>query len=412
MIRPATVAAVALGFLTAFVVGMLGLLVTDLDVGSSPESVPDGQTESLVESFYEGINAWIATEDRALEVVIAPDFIDHTLSRAPDRDKAAFYDYLNSVRTALPSLRFDILEIDASGPTVSVDLMGVPGEFHATEGWRIALPAQQPFREILQIEGDRIVERWSPDDLWPDGAALIEREVPVGAEAYRQPAIQQFFLEPESAFDLAVSGTVLLWIRSGELAVDSSGWEQAGNPRIPTEAVSPGKMRLVDSQGILRVRTLGSERTELWTVSLDLILIPSRSVGKPTSDVPSGIHQDAGLSLSVQLPSDRVRLSVGIYTLPEGSALSMNAAYLQAVAIMDGELQIERESGDVFFCFDRSRSRLVSIPEIANVGQGFAIQRGGSASFQVVGPEPTTLLLLAIHSADSLPDRPIRAGQA
>ena len=98
MTRPAMVIAVALGFLTAFVVGELGFLVAGSTVERPRTTLQAIRAEPVVEAFYAGINAWIATEDRSLELVLAPAFVDHTTSDDPDRNDQEFFAYLNAVR--------------------------------------------------------------------------------------------------------------------------------------------------------------------------------------------------------------------------------------------------------------------------------------------------------------------------
>ncbi len=410
MIRPAMLAAIALGFLTAVVVGELGLLMARQDLSNPPESVGVGQSETVVETFYEGVNAWIATGDRSLELVIAPDFVDHTLSQDPDRNGVELFEHLSAIGAILPSFRYDVLGIESSGSIVSVDLMSVAEELHPIAGWEIALPAQQTFREILRIEGERIAERWSPDDLLPTGSAPIERKLPIGVETYRQPSLQHFTLDPESAFELVASGTVMLWVESGELKVELSGWDQAGTLKYPPEPLAAGSIRFVAPTGELHLRALGEDRVQLWTVSLDQIWIPSGVVGQLTSNLPSGLSQQASVSLAMQLPANSVRLSVQVVTLPVGTIVSMKPASLHEVMVIGGALQAKLESGEVFYCFDRTRSRLLTGAETALSGQGFAVQRGSSAGFQVIGSQPATLILLTIHPATSLQNQPIRTG--
>jgi hypothetical protein len=163
MIRPVMLAAILLGFLTAFVVGELGFLVADSGFDVSRASNQEAQgAEPVVEDFYHGINDWIATGDPSLERLLAPGFVDHTSSSAPDRNAAELFAHLSAVRTAVPSLRFEILAIEANGATVSVDLMWSPGTLPALDGWTIALPVQKSFREILRIEEARLPSGGAP----------------------------------------------------------------------------------------------------------------------------------------------------------------------------------------------------------------------------------------------------------
>jgi len=263
----------------------------------------------------------------------------------------------------------------------------------------------------LRIEGGKIAERWSIDDLWPSGSLSGERELPVGAESYRQPSIQRFVLEPGSSFDLTVLGPVVLWVESGELALEMSGTDQAGVTRFPTEPLVPGSLRMVEpSSGKLRVRALGLEGVELWTAGLDAVSLPVAPAGMGYGNLPSGIEQDAGVALALQLRGQDVQLSVLVVTLPSGSVLSTSAASMHAAVVVSGALQAQPETGEIFYCFDGSRSRLLTGIETAHSGAGFANQRGGSAFYQVAGPDPATLVLVAIHPVVPSPAHLIRTG--
>jgi hypothetical protein len=401
-------AAIVLGFLTALVVGQLGMAMSRPGIGNPSLTIQSGHAAPVVEAFYAGINDWIATENRSLERVLAPEFLDHTSSSAPDRNSAELFTYLSSVRTAVPSLRYDILAIKASGTFVSVDLIGVPGQLTLIDGWTIAPPAQQSFREILRIEEGRIVERWSSDDRWPSGSVLVEQTRPVGFETNQQPSIQRFVLDATGAFDLIVTGAVMLWVESGELGIELSGTDQTGALRFPTDSLVPGSLRIVELEGELRVRALGEDRVVLWTVSLDTIYPQTPPLGSLASNLPTGIQQDANVSLAAQLLTNAVQFSVQVVSLTPGSTLSTSPASMHAVAVVSGELQAQPQTGEVFYCFDGTRSRLLNGTETALPGEGFANKSGSSASYQVAGPDPATLILFAIHPAAPSSNHPVR----
>ncbi|MEZ4505308.1 MAG: hypothetical protein R2848_05395 [Thermomicrobiales bacterium] len=139
MTRPALLVALALGFLTAFVAGMLGMVVVESDQTESRSAVEAQPTEPVVEAFYDGINAWIADKDPVLEQVLAPGFVDHTASESYGRSTEAFLGFLSDVRAAAPSLRFDIRAIEGSGAIVSVDLERSGMQIPSIDGWEIEL---------------------------------------------------------------------------------------------------------------------------------------------------------------------------------------------------------------------------------------------------------------------------------
>jgi hypothetical protein len=169
-------------------------------------------------------------------------------------------------------------------------------------------------------------------------------------------------------------------------------------------------LRIVEPTGELHVRALGVGRVELWTVSLDMMFIPAAPLGSPGGYVMPGIQQDASVTLALQLPTNAIKLSLLIVSLTPGSTLSTSAASMHAVAVVSGELQAQTETGEVFHCFDGTRSRLLTGAETALPGEGFANQSGSSASYQVAGPDPATLVLFAIQTGTPSSSHPVRTG--
>jgi hypothetical protein len=403
----ATVVAVVLGFLTAWSAGQLGLLVIDggtlrmQSVGTASES------ERVAMDFYEGVNRWIVTADPTLERTIASDFVDHSASSSPNCGPAELLDYLRQVGNLAPSLQFEVLSVESASSFVSVELLGSVPSGPSIAGWTLSLPEQPSFHEILRIQDDQVIERWSSDDLWPSVAARLEYQLPVSYELARQPSIQRFILDDDGEGDLSASGKVLVSVESGSLMLDLAGADPSGALRYPTEPLGTSEVRLVNTLRELHVRALGGERVAFWTVSLDPILI----AGRANTPSRESIRQDASVSLGANLPGS-IRIAFSVVTLPEGATISTGPNSLQAVALIDGVIQATPLSGALSFCFDVARFRLATAGELAAAGQGFINQRGSSASYLVAGSGPATLILLSIRSAAAPSDLPIHTGSA
>jgi hypothetical protein len=413
MTRPVTLVALALAFLTAFAVGQVGMLVTNQNVANDPGYAEAPDTETIVRAFYDGIGSWITSGDRALDLMVTPEFIDHPMGGEPARDRAAFFSNLTSIRDSMPDLHLEITRIEAAGAIVSVDLTGSHGSLASMPGWSLELPAQVEFHEILRIEGHRIAERWHANDPWPYGFWSVERSLPVGAEQLRQPSIQRFELDPDAGAGLFVSGTVVVLVESGALSVDQSGLDLSGQEQPIPVPIRGGEVRIFEATGILEVRNQSERATRFWTVSLDQVLPPRLPPGAPASTIPIGIRHTANISVAVPLPRDGVALSLSGITLPSGTEIVIDGSGMHAVAITSGELQVESDSGEVFYRIDSTRYRAVGGGETATAGQGFAAADDGAATFRVTGDGPATLLLLTIApvvSSPTQPSQPIRTG--
>src|SRR6186997_1829420 len=108
MVRSVTLVVLALGFLTAFAVGQLGMLLARPDVSTGPRYAEAPDAEDIVQDFYDGIGSWITSGDRALDLMVTPEFIDHPMAGADPLDRSAFFSNLTSIRDTMPELQFEI----------------------------------------------------------------------------------------------------------------------------------------------------------------------------------------------------------------------------------------------------------------------------------------------------------------
>lgn len=410
MTRPVTLVALALAFLTAFAVGQLGMLMTNQPAATDSRAAGAPDAEATVRAFYLGIGSWVTSGDRALEQTVAPEFIDHGMAGEPAHDRAAFFSNLTSIHNTMPGLRLEITRIEAAGTIVSVDLTGSYGSIAPMLGWSLALPAQVEFREILRIDGHRIAERWHTNDLWPYGFWPVDLSLPVGAEAFRQPSIQEFELDPHTAAGLRATGTVVVLAESGALFVDQSGRDLAGLEQPVYAPIEEGAVRVFEAAGIVQVRNETGSAARFWTVSLDQVFPPRLPADTDPSVHPLGIQKIAGVSIAIQIPGNEVELSVRGITLPLGAELNTDGAVMHAIAVLGGELQVASDDGTVFYRLDSSRYRAVGGGETATAGQGFAVGSDGSATFRVTGDGPVRLLLLTVGPARPPAYQPIRTG--
>jgi hypothetical protein len=361
-----------------------------------------------VAAFYDGINGWLAEKDRALVSVLTSDFADHAHSGEPDRDATGLLADLSAIRATSPELRFEVRSFDISGSIVSVDLLTLTGPAPVLEGWTIELPPPLAVREILRIERGKVAERWAVGDRWPSNLQKVAFDASLGVEFARQPAIQRFTLEPQGTADLAASGMVMMWLQSGELRVDLSGRDDQGTVRSPVEPLTPGDIRMVESDGKLWVRA-GMDPAVFWTVSLNTIPIP-HPADTASNGHSESVRQDIQVLMAVRLPDSAPHLHIALISVPAGTRLSFEDADMSGVAVVDGELTALPQQGYLTFCYDVRRSRMIDDIERATAAQGFAAGRGDAATYQATGPGPTLLLLLSIDPGTSLPVQPIRDG--
>jgi hypothetical protein len=360
MTRPVALVAIALGLLTAFAVGQLGMLLARPDIATGSRYADVADAEEIVQSFYDGIGNWITSGDRALDLIVTPEFIDHPMGGAPARDRAAFFSQLTSIRETMPDLRFEIMRIETAGTIVTVDLTDSSRNGATLSGWSLELPEDVEFREILRIEGHRIAERWHTSDPWPSGFWSVDRVLPTGAAQLHQPALQGFELDANTEAELFTSGSVVVLVESGTMFVDQSGRDLAGNIQPAYVPIEDGAVRIVEPAGTLLVRNSAGSSAKFWTVSLEPILPPRTPGDAPASAHPLGIRQFANISIAVSLSDHDVRISVCAVTVPADATLDTDSEGMTSVGVIGGQLQIESSTGRGYYSVDSTRFRAVT----------------------------------------------------
>jgi hypothetical protein len=348
-----------------------------------------------VAAFYDGVNARIASDKTSMDGLLSPRFVDHP-NDAPDRDRSGFLASLSAVADELPDLRFEITNVESTGTIASVVLVALPGESTRAHAWSIELPERIEVREILRLDGSLVAERWGSDALWPSTAWTFLHALPVGAEHLRRPALQAFTLDPLDTVDLFAPDTVVLWVAAGVLRVEPGGQDASGNARSAVDSVEAGELRLVEPEkGTVRITNDGARRVVFWTASLDQLLFPTGALGHETRQAPITVRQSARVSLATELPEGGVRLELSKMTLPPGAELSVHAAAIEAVAVLEGSLQGGGTGSDVLYCFG-SRARLLHERQIAAPGEGFAAPEESTVIYRVTSDGPATVLLLTV----------------
>ncbi len=115
------------------------MLLARPDVSTGPRYAEAPDAEEIVQDFYDGIGSWITSGDRALDLMVTPEFIDHPMAGADPLDRSAFFSNLTSIRDTMPELQFEITRIETAGTIVSVDLTGSPGSLASISGWSLAV---------------------------------------------------------------------------------------------------------------------------------------------------------------------------------------------------------------------------------------------------------------------------------
>ncbi len=400
MIRPATLAAIALGFLTALVLGQVGqTLVASRVVAPRIDESDDSGARKVVHEFYSDINRLLASGDTAIESRITSDFVDHQIDTQVDHDIVALIDELNAVRPLEPSLQLQVIETLVDGAMVSVELRD-SAEAHVTvSGLAVSVPEREHYWETLRIEDDRVAERWSQGDAWPRVALSVETPVTLLLPQSLIPAIQRLVLQPETEIELTAQVTVILLVESGTLIASIDGRDLEGTPQAAAVPIATGDVRLLDEvPGRLRLRNPDSIPAIVWTFSLTGIHPPA-AINQRLAKQSAGFEEETRAFVAAELPAGDMLLTATWVTLPAGAVIEAHRpGVFETVAVLNGALDCHLFNGNAYVMVDFGQMIALPGAAIASAGQGFGVTSDGELEYRVDGLEPATIVLMTLSA--------------
>jgi predicted ester cyclase len=147
-------------------------------------SPPETASRDVVLQFYDAVNAALRTGDpAAIDVVVAPDFVEREPVPGTPPDRAGLGRYLTSLHAAYPGLQLTVEALTADGDLAMARVATHGGERGAFLG--IPLTSRLPLWgrvERFRIAEGWIVERWADADalslLQPLQQAQVEGRSP------------------------------------------------------------------------------------------------------------------------------------------------------------------------------------------------------------------------------------------
>ncbi|MCC6945084.1 MAG: ester cyclase, partial [Thermomicrobiales bacterium] len=133
----------------------------------------DARSGDAAAAYYEAVNELLATGDAsALQAVLHPDFINHSLDADREGPADELIDVLLTLAGAFPGLQMEASIAVIQESIVAVSLTATGAAWMGEGGIERCCASRATGYEVLRIERGKIAERWAHAAL--PGPAIIE----------------------------------------------------------------------------------------------------------------------------------------------------------------------------------------------------------------------------------------------
>jgi hypothetical protein len=375
------------------VLGQIGFLAARPGDARPAESNPSPRALATARAFYEGLDRLLATGDRSIEATVAPGFVDHPSSGQEDRTLQEMIDELLALRATLPHLRVTVLDLEQRDHQIAVRLEVDPGAPSSVLGVALEAPPPHQLLEFLSVEGAGVTERWEASGQLPAVLFSMGIDVRWDGTGVVVPAIQHILLDPGRSMQLPHAGSVILRTEAGSVQLDREGVDLDEIRRPIQEPLDAGQVRVLDGNDPVMLRNVSSVPAELWALSANSSFPASAAPAQPrfVAFIP--------LPLSSEVRSIPRRLSVVRISLPPGATIPAPAPGVIQTAVLDGALEVTVDNGRALVCRNGKTTHPFDDTVTITAGQGVSAKETASLSYRVVGPQPTTILIMQIDSS-------------
>lgn len=415
--RRSAVLLLTLGLALVTAVALLWASVVLAKPAGVPAPASSAAEKAVVASFYDAVNAALATGDPApLDAVLAAGFVDHPAPAEAASDRRDLHRFLADLRATYrdPRLLVDDLRADGDRVMARVRLIGTTGG--AFLGIPLAAaPPPWPLIDLFRLDRGRIAERWGfgagPDRFHPLPAAITpdpapaETTVELARWIFGAGARDVDRVDPGPALLAVEAGTLTVRVDGRASVIRVAGWDTRRSPAplAPGTDVTlaPGDQLLLPTGTAHAARNDGAKPAVVFGV----VLVPpwhGRSLfaesGVAVRTLSSGE--------ATRLPSAPVVLALGRATLVPGAGLPAHAATgPEVIAVEAGTLELTRTGAQVRIGRQDGKQMHLAPGQAATLGPGDAACRlpGSVGRLRNVGDGSLTFWLLTVTPVGSGP---------
>ena len=353
------------------------------------------------------MNRLLETGDRDIESTIAPGFTEHVPDGQADRTLLEMIEWLLVIRATWPELRISVVSLDQHDQMIVARLKVNPGKPQALPGLPL-LAAVKPVlvTEYLQIDRTGVTDRWSARMDLPVASLVLQSAFSWVSPGLSLPAIVRMTLDPGRTIAIPIAGPAMLRVESGSVQLSRAGTDLDGLEHSSADPVRDGEVRVLDTTDGVIARNISGETAELWVFASNVQ--PDLLVTEPLP-LPS---KDARISCfiplrSSDLPGTTHQFSITRISLPPGTAIAPHTSGgMEAVAVVDGEIEVTVEGGRAVRCAGSDSA--LPFDELATIGSDAGVSSKGATSigYRVTGMHPATVIVMRITSSLGQPHDP------
>jgi hypothetical protein len=404
MARNTAITTALLALLTGLVLGQLGPLALSRPQSATFVSTVSAQDLATARSFYDGVNRFLTSDDRAIASMLAFDFVDHTDALPNERNAEQLLAGWTATRSLLPHLRLTVVDVQVVGTVIAVRLEVDPGVVPAFPGIPLAAPAARSVVEFLRIRNSMVAERWSGDDRLPGMAMTLHADFVRKGPNMSGPTIERISLSAGESVAFSGDDTVVLQVTSGTLLLDRAGIDidSRGAVHPSSDPLAAGQIRVVEVKDTLVLRNRTDTATEFLASSLyGLYPVTGAPSGNATAVAAPAVSITALAYMPLlltDLPGDRLRLTVTEVTLPAGASMAAHTPGLvEEIVVLDGALEATVQTGRALVSAGNGQAQPFDGIETASAGQGFSASSIATLSYRVASAQPAALLIMTIE---------------
>lgn len=419
-ISPSTIVAVALVFVTGFVVGQL--LAPALVVQPS-SSARERSNENAAGMFYEAIDHYLEFGDSAkLLNMLDPGFVDHS-AVDPQQDAASLLRYFGAMRATYPDMRIEVARMVPRDDLVAVSLTTSAGTATNTGGVVSDRPASAPGYEQLRIVNGKIAERWASETLPPRYELFASLDLRHMAGWFVECAVETLMIMPGDSETRRHFSPALLIASSGEIALEI---EPKRSPHFaqlltsdPGSPIALQRGTRIDLQNQSVVILPEGEAFHVWNTgtqaaSIIVVRIHHQSpvttlhddqspFGDPNSE--SGSLLASGLLPMGTDPDRPYNLSlVRVAAAPNELLAVHSVSGFEHLIVVAGSLEVETHDKQV--AVSRLDEQTMAAPgDLLRLlpGEGVSVTEGTLMSYRVAAGEPAALWIISLTRATRTP---------
>lgn len=397
MSKSAASIAVILALLTGLILGQLGSLSTQPGVFRSDQPSVEPQLLATARSFYDDMNLLLETGNRAFESTLAPGFAEHLPGGQADRTLPEMVDRLLATRAIWPNMHVTIVSLDQNDSMTVADLRIDPGVPRPIPGLPLTALEPMAVTEYLRIDRSGITDRWSANLNLPAATTVLQTELSWAPPSMTMPAIARIELEPGRTVEVPLDGPAIFQVESGTVQLSQSSNDLIGNEYSGIEPLRSGDVRVLETTDDVRARNVANEPAELWVFTQNIGSAP-RPIQIVSSDPPV-IKLFGFVPLVTSDQPTTQQISIARITLPPGTEIApYEIGVMDAIAIVDGELDVTVVHGPAVFCTDGASAHPFDGVATFGAGTGISAKNPATLSYRITGPDPATLLIMRIDA--------------